>query len=95
VRAVVHLARPARWVADYHPVDAVEEIGDGRLAVHLRLEDPRWLVRLALRLAPDVRVVEPPALAAEVEATARRALALHVPAQPADADAGPEDAGRA
>ena len=91
VRAVVHLARPARWVADYHPVDAVEEIGDGRLAVHLRLEDPRWLVRLALRLAPDVRVVEPPALAAEVEATARRALALHA----SGPDDGDTDGGRA
>ena len=24
----------ARWVADYYPVDAVEELGDGRLAAH-------------------------------------------------------------
>ena len=77
VRAVLHLERPARWVAEHHPVDRVEELGDGRLAVELRLGDPRWLVQLALRLAPDVRVVEPEELRLEVERTARRTLDLY------------------
>ena len=76
VSAVLHLDRPARWVADYHPVDRVEELGDGRLEVHLRSDDLRWLVRLVLRLAPDVRVVEPESLRADVVAAARRALDL-------------------
>ena len=31
VEAVMHLERYARWVADYYPVDSVEELGDGRL----------------------------------------------------------------
>ena len=59
VVAVVHLEPHARWVADYYPVDSVEELGGGRLAATLRVDDPRWLVRLALRLAPAVTVVEP------------------------------------
>jgi proteasome accessory factor C len=74
VVAVIHLERHARWVADYYPVDSVEELGEGRLAVTLRVGDPRWLVRLALRLAPAVTVVEPAELRAEVARTARTTL---------------------
>ena len=37
----------------------------------------RWLVRLALRLAPAVTVVEPPGLRDEVARTAAAALALY------------------
>ena len=33
VEAVLHLERYARWVADYYPVDSVEELGEGRLVV--------------------------------------------------------------
>ena len=77
VVAVVHLDRHARWVADYYPVDSVEELGDGGLAATLRVGDPMWLVRLALRLAPAVRVVEPSELRAEVSRTAAAALALY------------------
>jgi proteasome accessory factor C len=77
LEAVVHLDRPARWVADYYPVDSVEELGDGRLAVSLRVGDPRWLVRLALRLAPAVRVVGPAELRDEVARTARTTLGLY------------------
>jgi proteasome accessory factor C len=77
VVAVVHLERYTRWVADYYPVDAVEELGEGRLAATLRVGDPRWLVRLALRLAPEVTVVEPAALRDEVVRTAAAALALY------------------
>jgi proteasome accessory factor C len=77
VVAVVHLERHTRWVADYYPVDGVEELGEGRLAATLRVGDPRWLVRLALRLAPAVTVVEPPGLREEVDRTAAAALALY------------------
>jgi proteasome accessory factor C len=75
--AVVHLERHARWVADYYPVDEVEELGEGRLAVTLRVDDPRWLVRLALRLAPAMTVVEPADLRTQVSTTAAAALALY------------------
>jgi proteasome accessory factor C len=77
VVAMIHLERHTRWVADYYPVDAVEELGEGRLAASLRVSDPRWLVRLALRLAPAVTVVEPPGLRQEVDRTATAALALY------------------
>jgi proteasome accessory factor C len=77
VVAVVHLERHARWVADYYPVDEVEELGDGRLRVTLRVGDPRWLVRLALRLAPAVTVVEPAELRDEVSRTADATLRLY------------------
>ena len=56
------------------PVDSTEELGEGRLAVTLRVSDPRWLVLLALRLAPAVTVVEPPHLRAVVVRTARTTL---------------------
>jgi proteasome accessory factor C len=77
VEAVLHLERYARWVADYYPVDSVEELGGGRLEARLRVSDPRWLVRLALRLAPAVTVVEPVALRDEVARTAQATLALY------------------
>lgn len=77
LEVVLEVERHARWVADYHPVDAVEELGEGRLAVTLRVSDPRWLVRLVLRLAPAVEVVRPPELRAEVARSAAAALALY------------------
>ncbi|ROR90718.1 helix-turn-helix transcriptional regulator [Nocardioides aurantiacus] len=77
LEAVLHLERHARWVADYYPVDSVEELGEGRLAVRLRVNDPRWLVRLALRLGPAARVVEPAGLREEVRRTAASALSLY------------------
>ncbi len=77
VEAVLHLERYARWVADYYPVDSVEELGDGRLEARLRVGDPRWLVRLALRVAPGLTVVEPPELSREVARTAQATLALY------------------
>ncbi len=77
VVAVVHLERHARWVADYYPVDEVRELDDGRLEVTLRVSDPRWLVRLALRLAPAVTVMAPAELRDEVSRTAEATLALY------------------
>ncbi len=77
LEAVIQLERHARWVADYYPVDSVEELGGGRLSATLRVGDPRWLVRLALRLAPAVAIVRPVELRAEVASTAQRALGLY------------------
>ncbi len=77
IEAVLHLERYARWVADYYPVESVEELGAGRLEARLRVGDPRWLVRLALRVAPGLTVVEPRELSEEVARTARATLALY------------------
>ncbi len=78
-RVVLELDPAAHWIADYYPVDSVRELGDGRLEARLRVGDPRWLVRLALRVAPGLTVVEPAALNAEVARTARATLALYDP----------------
>jgi proteasome accessory factor C len=77
IEAVLHLERYARWVADYYPMDSVEELGGGRLEAHLRVGDPRWLVRLALRVAPGLTVIEPAELSEEVARTAKATLALY------------------
>jgi proteasome accessory factor C len=47
------------------------------LEVSLRVGDPQWLVRLALRLAPQLEVVEPADLRAAVVERGRAALALY------------------
>jgi proteasome accessory factor C len=77
VDALVHLEHYARWVADYYAVVATEELGEGRLAVRLRVGDPQWLVRLALRIAPAMTIISPPELQEAVERTARAALGLY------------------
>jgi proteasome accessory factor C len=73
--AVLLLEPPARWVAEYYPVDEVAEDEAGRLRVLLRYADPTWLVRLVLGLGGNARLVEPVELAAQVGARARAALA--------------------
>lgn len=77
LEAVIRLDRRARWVADYYPVVGTEEIDGDRLEVRLRVGDPQWLVRLALRLAPQLEVVDPVALRDAVIGRARAALDLY------------------
>jgi proteasome accessory factor C len=70
--------RPAAaWVADYHPCESVVEQDDGALVVSLRARDTAWVRRLALRLGEQAQVLAPAALADEVRADARRALAAY------------------
>jgi predicted DNA-binding transcriptional regulator YafY len=66
-----------RWVAEYYPVEDVEELPGGRLRVRLRAADPRWLPRLVLRLGGAGRIVDPPGLGADAEDLASRALAAY------------------
>jgi proteasome accessory factor C len=73
----LELTPQARWVVDYYPVEAVQEHPDGRLSVTMRTGDLTWLRGLALRLGGTGRVVEPAALAEQVAATARAALAAY------------------
>jgi proteasome accessory factor C len=75
--ATVDLAAGARWVADYYPHEGTEELPDGGLRVRLRASDPGWLVRLALRLGGQARVVIPSEAAERVRAEAERALAAY------------------
>lgn len=75
--AVLHVSARARWVADYYPVESTSELDGGGLEVVLRVGDPRWLVRLALRLAGDAELVSPADLRAEVIGNARSTLELY------------------
>ncbi|UDY25202.1 helix-turn-helix transcriptional regulator [Nocardioides sp. Kera G14] len=59
--ATVELAPEARWITEYYPTGEVRELGDGRVEADLPVAEPRWLVRLALRAAPHVRIIEPAA----------------------------------
>lgn len=70
------LAPPARWVADYFPVEEVHERAEG-LEVTLRVSDPRWLDRLLLRLTPHAQVLEPQEAAERLRQQATEALALY------------------
>lgn len=80
---VLGLEPAASWVADYYPVEAVEELGDGRLAVTLRAHDTGWVRRLALSLGTAARVLGPPELADLVRADAREALKAYESDHPA------------
>jgi proteasome accessory factor C len=77
VLAELELAPTARWVAEDFPCESVTELPGGRLRIALRTPDTAWVRRLALRLGEEARVTSPPALAAEVRATATAALAQY------------------
>lgn len=77
VRVRLLLETGARWVAEYYPVAATREVGDGRLEVEMYVGDPRWLQRLILRLAPYATVLEPEEFTESSRAAARDALRLY------------------
>jgi proteasome accessory factor C len=75
----LRLARSARWVADYYPVEQVTPVEEppGGLAVVLRTADLAWARRLVASLGGAALVDEPAELAAQVAADARAALARY------------------
>lgn len=79
----LRLARAARWVPEYYPVDAVEELTDaggaatGEVRVRLQATGEAWLTRLVLSLGGDAVVEAPGDLAAAVTERASAALALY------------------
>jgi proteasome accessory factor C len=75
--ATLELRPEARWVPEYYPCEEVTELPGGGLRVRLRTPDPLWARRLALRLGPAARVLEPPDLVAAVRAEASAALAAY------------------
>jgi len=85
----LRLARHARWVADYYPVDSVAPVDDppGGLAVTVRTADLAWARHLVASLGGAALVDEPAGLAAEVAADARAALARYGAEAPPAADA--------
>ncbi|KAA1415892.1 WYL domain-containing protein [Nocardioides humilatus] len=75
--ATLVLRPQADWVPQYYPMQEVRPQPDGSLEADLPVADPRWLMRLLLRLAPHATVVAPPEFAASFSATAQETLALY------------------
>jgi proteasome accessory factor C len=75
--ATLSLRPEADWVPEYYPVEDVRRHADGSLEVDLVVADPRWLVRLLLRLAPYASVVRPEEFTESFTAAARDTLALY------------------
>jgi proteasome accessory factor C len=76
----LEVAPSARWVVDYYPCERVDELPGGGCLAAIRTPDPGWVRRLALRLGDACRVVAPAALAEQVRADARAALAAYADA---------------
>lgn len=74
---VVEVGPAGRWVAEYYPHEAAEELPDGGLRITIRTPAPESLRRLALRLGPDGRIVAPVELAGSARNAAREALAAY------------------
>jgi len=72
--AKIRLAPPARWVAEYYPIESVTEGPGGSLIITLRVADTAWLQRLVLRLGGSATVLEPAQLGNQIAETAREAL---------------------
>ncbi len=66
-----------RWVADYYPMQSVQELPSGGLQVTMRVADPRWVSRLVLRLGGAGRILSPPELAEAASEAAELALAAY------------------
>jgi proteasome accessory factor C len=54
---VLDLTPEAAWVTDHYPLQAVEDLEDGRTRVTLAVTARPWLERLLLSLGPDATVV--------------------------------------
>lgn len=70
----VLLEPAARWVAEYYPTEDIEEAGEGRLRVRMRVADRAWLTRMMLRLGGTATVEEPADYADELRKVAAEAL---------------------
>ena len=62
VYATISLGRRSRWVAEYYPVDILEDTEDS-LLVRFAASDPLVAARLLLRLGPNAELVEGDAVA--------------------------------
>ncbi len=94
LEVVVETDRSAGWIVEYYPTQSVEELGEGRRRVTLRVSDPSWVRRLAWRMGGHLTVVAPADLAASVTSGAETALAAYAaPTPTAPGGAGPTPGG--
>ena len=84
VQATIRLHPAARWVAEYYPVDLVEEEAGGALLIGFSASDAAVPARLLVRLGADAELVAGPEVAAEVDSMRRRILARYGALAPND-----------
>lgn len=77
LRVTIDLAPNAAWVLDTYPVEASEDLGDGRVCITLPVSTPEFLDRLVLRLGRDAQVVAPEDGLAHTRATAEQIVARY------------------
>jgi proteasome accessory factor C len=70
----LRLAPGARWIGEYYATHEAVERDDGSMDVILPARSMGWVARLLLRVGPEVTVLDPPELQAEVRDLARRTL---------------------
>ena len=84
----LRIGRGERWITEYYPCERVEVDGD-RWVVSLRVTDLGGARRFVLGLGPDVTVVAPVELAAQVRAQATAALEAYATPVLSAGPAGP------
>lgn len=72
--ATLLVAPSAAWMFDYYPMKVVGEHPDGSREAVITYASDEWMARLILGFGPDVQVLAPESLAAQVRATAAAAL---------------------
>ncbi len=75
--ATLDLAPEAHWITEYYPMEDVRPAQDGHLEADLVVADPRWLVRLVMRVSPAARIVAPAEFAELHRTTVARTLAQY------------------
>jgi len=73
----LRVGRGARWITEYYPCEEVVKGPGEHWKVSLRASDLAWARRLVLGLGPEVRVLAPAELAADVCEEARAALGAY------------------
>jgi proteasome accessory factor C len=74
LEAVLILEPDARWIAEYYPVDRLDELDGGRARVWMRYSDTSWMIRLLLAQGGEVVVEQPDDLRVAMISRARQAL---------------------
>jgi proteasome accessory factor C len=74
LEAVLVLEPDSRWVAEYYPVDRLDELDGGRARVWMRYTDTSWMIRLVLAQGGEVVVEQPAELREAMISRARQAL---------------------
>ncbi len=66
--------RSAAWMFDYYPLREIRELPDGAVEAAMTYASDEWMARFVLGFGPAVRVLEPQALARQVQERAAAAL---------------------